>query len=321
MVTAQVREAPRSSARLIRAILLMAAGAAVHLWLFPAARPAVGPVQFAAQTGGAVGTSGTSTAAAVSSSAVDQLAAATAAAARTVKVIVTPIRPAVFRAPQIAEPPAPARIVKAALTSPDLARPAPAVLTQPDVETSESSAPTVSDEPSAPRFESPDTGELHMARSADREPIVPPASANPPSATPAGLTAPRLERSRTVPDRVSQPEEQPSDERLVSAVLQQYRAAYERLDVSAAQSVWPTVNARALSAAFRQLAGQRVTFESCGVSVSGSGSQATARCHGEAAYMPKVGARRTYVASGEWVFDLAKQDASWRIVNAEAIIK
>lgn len=112
-----------------------------------------------------------------------------------------------------------------------------------------------------------------------------------------------------------------SEERLVSHVLQQYRAAYDRLDVQAAQSIWPTVDARALSAAFRQLAGQRVTFDSCGVRVSGSGAQATARCTGQAEYVPKVGGRRAVVASGEWVFDLAKQDAAWRIVNANAMIK
>jgi hypothetical protein len=115
--------------------------------------------------------------------------------------------------------------------------------------------------------------------------------------------------------------ERPSDERLVSFVLQQYRQAYESLDVSAAQNVWPTVDARALGAAFRQLSAQRVTFDSCGVSVSGSGSQATARCTGQAEYMPKVGGRRTFTASGEWVFDLQKENAAWRIINANANIK
>lgn len=115
--------------------------------------------------------------------------------------------------------------------------------------------------------------------------------------------------------------EGPSDERLVGYVLQQYREAYESLDVTAAQTVWPTVDARALGAAFRQLAGQRVTFDSCGVSVSGSGSQATARCTGQAEYVPKVGSRRAYTASGEWVFDLQKENTAWRIINANANIK
>jgi hypothetical protein len=100
----------------------------------------------------------------------------------------------------------------------------------------------------------------------------------------------------------------------VRRALQNYRAAYERLDVAAARMVWPSVDHVALTHAFRQLARQRVTFQSCGISVSGA--SALARCRGQAEYVPKVGPQRALMASGEWVFDLAKSDADWKIVSA-----
>ena len=104
------------------------------------------------------------------------------------------------------------------------------------------------------------------------------------------------------------------DEQMVRHVLQQYRVAYEQLDAAAAKSVWPTVDERALMHAFQQLASQRVTFRSCGISITGTG--ANARCRGEAEYLPKIGAKRAYTTSGEWVFDLARERTSWRIINA-----
>jgi hypothetical protein len=100
----------------------------------------------------------------------------------------------------------------------------------------------------------------------------------------------------------------------VREVLQVYRTAYERLDAAAAKTVWPSLDATALNHAFRQLASQRLTFHACGISVSGE--SALARCRGRAEYVPKVGAHRSLQATGEWVFDLAKRDTSWQIVEA-----
>jgi hypothetical protein len=103
-------------------------------------------------------------------------------------------------------------------------------------------------------------------------------------------------------------------EELVHLVVEEYRAAYERLDASAAKNIWPSVDARALRHAFNQLSEQRLNFESCGVSISGD--VASARCRGQAEYLPKVGSRRALVKAGEWVFDLARQDTAWHIVSA-----
>lgn len=103
-------------------------------------------------------------------------------------------------------------------------------------------------------------------------------------------------------------------EELVHMVVEEYRAAYERLDASAAKNIWPSVDARALRHAFNQLSEQRLNFQSCGVSISGD--VASARCRGQAEYLPKVGSRRALVKAGEWVFDLARQDTAWHIVSA-----
>ncbi|MEP6594021.1 MAG: hypothetical protein ABJC51_10030, partial [Acidobacteriota bacterium] len=79
------------------------------------------------------------------------------------------------------------------------------------------------------------------------------------------------------------------DEEIVREVLREYAQAFERLDVQAAKALWPTVDGRALQRAFQQLDGQQLRFASCGVSVSGR--DANARCRGDATYRPKVGSR------------------------------
>ena len=104
-----------------------------------------------------------------------------------------------------------------------------------------------------------------------------------------------------------------SEEELVRRLLDEYAGAYERLDVGAAKAVWPTVDGKALKRAFAQLSSQRVTLQSCGITISGS--TANARCRGSATYQPRIGSRPVQIASREWTFDLSKQDAHWRIVN------
>jgi hypothetical protein len=129
------------------------------------------------------------------------------------------------------------------------------------------------------------------------------------AAVPVATTPPKVVEMSVAPITTARHEEE-----LVYMIVQEYRAAYERLDAAAAKSVWPTVDVRALGYAFGQLAEQRLNFESCGVSIRGN--SASARCRGEAQYLPKVGNRRALVKAGEWVFDLARQDTSWHIVTA-----
>jgi hypothetical protein len=99
----------------------------------------------------------------------------------------------------------------------------------------------------------------------------------------------------------------------VRQLIDRYTGALERLDVGAAQAAWPTVDGKALKRAFGQLASQRLTFKSCGITISGS--TANARCLGSATYQPRVGSGPVQIASREWTFDFSKQDTDWRIVN------
>jgi len=149
-----------------------------------------------------------------------------------------------------------------------------------------------------------------------------------PSRPEAALTLPPMPASRTllasVPRNVSPPviervirtapivEPDP----LVLSVLHKYADSYARLDAEATKAVYPTVNYAALRRAFNQLETQRLTFQSCKTTISGSGRDAYARCHGEASYRPRVGRRTLHRDSREWTFDLAKADDGWHIVKA-----
>jgi hypothetical protein len=104
-----------------------------------------------------------------------------------------------------------------------------------------------------------------------------------------------------------------NDEDLVRRLLDEFTGAFERLDVSATKAVWPSVDDRKLRRAYEQLSAQRLSLESCGITISGQ--TANARCQGSATYQPKIGNRAVEIASREWMFDLSKQDAAWRIVN------
>ena len=133
-----------------------------------------------------------------------------------------------------------------------------------------------------------------------------------PSATaPAGAAIDRPAAERVI---TAAPIVEPDQDALVLRVLHQYAAAYDSLDVDAAKAVYPSVNDTALRRAFNQLESQRVTFESCGVTVAGR--DASAHCQGEAAYRPRVGRKTLHRAPREWTFNLSKADAGWKIVKA-----
>jgi hypothetical protein len=137
------------------------------------------------------------------------------------------------------------------------------------------------------------------------ERAAPPAQEDSSAALPSLMPAGALRPLATI---------EPPAEEGIQRVLQAYQRAFERLDAAAAKHVWPTVDARALGHAFSQLSEQRLTFDACGISVSGDA--ASARCRGQAESLPKVGGRRAFVTSGEWVFDLAKRESDWQIVAA-----
>lgn len=136
-----------------------------------------------------------------------------------------------------------------------------------------------------------------------------------PQATPRIPARMTMARAST-PERVikTAPIVEPDQRTLVNRVLEQYAAALTQLDAGAAKLVYPAVDESALRRAFGQLETQRLTLESCGITISGT--DANARCQGETAYRPRVGPRSLHHASGEYTFDLAKADDGWRIVKA-----
>ncbi len=102
-----------------------------------------------------------------------------------------------------------------------------------------------------------------------------------------------------------------SDEDSVRAVLGQYRTAYSELDPYAARAVWPTVDMRALTRAFDQLANQRLEFRECTVALSDTSARAD--CSGSASFKPKLGGRSSRTEARQWQFDLHKGPDGWTI--------
>jgi hypothetical protein len=100
----------------------------------------------------------------------------------------------------------------------------------------------------------------------------------------------------------------------VRTVLSRYEAAYSGLDASAARTVWPGVDERALARAFGGLQSQRLSLGRCDVEVEGR--SARAECTGSASWTPKVGSGRT--EPRRWTFDLRNASGAWQIVKAEA---
>lgn len=106
------------------------------------------------------------------------------------------------------------------------------------------------------------------------------------------------------------------DDDLVREALQQYRLAYDQLDVRSAQAVWPSVDSAALQRAFDGLESQRLTFDDCQVQVRGASGEVV--CRGSARYVPKIGSREPRVEPRIWRFGMRKSGNSWQIATARA---
>jgi hypothetical protein len=102
----------------------------------------------------------------------------------------------------------------------------------------------------------------------------------------------------------------------VLRVIQEYTRAFERLDIQATKAVYPSAPDRELRRAFRDLEGQRIRLDNCGVSISGSGQDANARCQGDYTYRPKVGSGLVRLNGREWIFSLSRNEGAWQILNA-----
>ena len=101
----------------------------------------------------------------------------------------------------------------------------------------------------------------------------------------------------------------------IRAALSRYESAYNRLDVDAVRTIWPTLDQRALARAFDGLNSQRVALQNCNVDVSGS--TAKANCSGNASWTPKIGGGERSAAR-RWTFDLSESNGAWRITQVRA---
>jgi len=101
----------------------------------------------------------------------------------------------------------------------------------------------------------------------------------------------------------------------VRAALSRYESAYNRLDVDAVRSIWPSLDQRALARAFDGLTAQRVALQNCNVDVDGPSARAS--CSGNASWIPKVGGGERSAAR-KWTFDLRESNGAWSIVHVQA---
>lgn len=102
----------------------------------------------------------------------------------------------------------------------------------------------------------------------------------------------------------------------VRALLERYRAAYERLDARAAKRVWPGADERALERAFSGLERQTVNFDACDIDISNARGRAL--CRGSASYTPRVGKRDERTQGRNWTFVIQKAGGDWRIESVRA---
>ena len=102
---------------------------------------------------------------------------------------------------------------------------------------------------------------------------------------------------------------------VILTVLREYTRAFERLDVRAAEALYPSVDRRRLERAFRNLEEQQLQLADCDVSFTSAGG-AAARCAGSATYRPKVGSRVVRLTDQEWTFSLARGGGGWQILEA-----
>ena len=96
----------------------------------------------------------------------------------------------------------------------------------------------------------------------------------------------------------------------IRSVLMRYESAYNRLDASAASSIWPGVDEAALDRAFKGLLSQRVSLGLCDITVVGDIGGAS--CVGKARWEPRVGGG-VQSADRHWTFNLRKSGDAWKI--------
>lgn len=159
-------------------------------------------------------------------------------------------------------------------------------------------------------------------------PIAPqPERTEPPSAEPPVVSFEPLRESPAVSLREPPSEPVPSPAPVVpepgqrelaavQRVLDRFRQMYAQLDASAATSIWPSVDSRALERIFARLQQQELNFDGCAIAVSES--TATAQCTGWLHYVPRVGNPEPRYERHSWTIELQRTNETWAIVQVRA---
>ena len=199
-----------------------------------------------------------------------------------------------------------------------LPTPAAPVVSPPETGRVESNAGSGKPAPStAARIEPP----IERTPESPPAPIAPqPDRTEPPSAEPPGVSLEPLREPppASVPSAAPVTPELSSQRELaaVQRVLDRFRQMYAQLDASAATSIWPSVDSRALARIFARLQEQELNFDGCAIAVSGS--TATAQCTGWLHYVPRVGNPEPHYERHSWTIDLQRTNGTWAIVQVRA---
>ncbi len=101
----------------------------------------------------------------------------------------------------------------------------------------------------------------------------------------------------------------------VLGTVQEYAAAWSRLDARATKAVFPSADRDALVQRFTAISEQRLTLGGCAATVTGA--QAFVTCRGTLRYRPRVGAHATRVEQARWRFALSHDSGSWVITSVD----
>jgi len=135
-------------------------------------------------------------------------------------------------------------------------------------------------------------------------PTAPPVAATPP---PTPTPAPNPPVTKSAPAAPSAAEE----ENAIRAVVNYYAQAYNELNVSSVQRVFPTVRAKELGESFALLSRQQVEIKDEKVDIRGS--NATVECQWSVTYKPRAGKENK--ESHKVKLQLQKNPTGWIIVN------
>ena len=102
----------------------------------------------------------------------------------------------------------------------------------------------------------------------------------------------------------------------VKATVDRFAAAYNRMDASATQAVWPTADHQALVTTFTALREQRLTLSRCDSTMNGD--TATVLCRGTLRYRPRVGNHDTKIVEGTWRFTMLQRVDDWVVEDVES---